>query len=450
MEVTLSNGSRVRCDDRPFSSGAEGELYFSSDRAYVIKLYFEQDPHRRNTIENIVGKYNLVKDDAARTAYFGWPDGIVVSPKLGIRMPTVKDCKPLDNYVRQAFWKNLPPVERGSWQNRLSITFRMARILRWMHNRGLCHSDLSPKNFLVNVKNGQTTLIDCDGLVVPGIQPPSVLGTPQCMAPEIVTGKATPSVNSDKHALAVLIYWAFFLRHPLQGPKIHDKDPEKDEQLAYGARALYIEHPTDRSNRPDRLPFTSALLTPLVQKLFNNVFIDGLQNPAKRPSAAQWEAALLRMADRIVACQNPACAMKAFAAPDTHGFKCPWCGVPYRSASGLPVLTLYRPGSVRGSYTSDDWSIVGYQGRPICIHHVDTQKSPDPAAPPVICARFDCDNKGQWYLFNESLDDMRALEASGSAIVKRGTRVALTPGMRILLGPEEKCRLAYVQMLRTA
>jgi len=91
------------------------------------------------------------------------------------------------------FWQVFLLLNRGSWQARLSISFRMSRILRWMHQRGLCHSDLSPKNFLVNVKNAQTTLIDCDGLVVPGIQPPSVLGTPQCMAPEIVMGKSTPS-----------------------------------------------------------------------------------------------------------------------------------------------------------------------------------------------------------------------------------------------------------------
>jgi DNA-binding helix-hairpin-helix protein with protein kinase domain len=447
MEIVMSDGTHLRCDDQPFNQGAEGECYWSEGKSSVIKLYFQQDAHRRTTVENIVGKFNLVKDDASRASYFGWPNGIVVLPRLGIRMPTVRDCKPLEHYVRQAFWKILPPSEQGSWQVRVTINYRMAKIIRWMHMRGLCHSDLSPKNFLVNIKNRQTTLIDCDGLVVPGIQPPGVYGTPQCMAPEIVMGKSMPSVNTDKHALAVLIYWTFLLRHPLQGPKTHDRDPEKDEQLAYGSKALYIEHPTDHSNRPDRLPFTSSLLTPLIQKLFSRAFIDGLFNPARRPSAAEWEAALLRMADRLLPCQNPSCAMKAFIVPDMHHFKCPWCGTPYKNPAGVPILTLYRPGSIHGSYASDEWSIVGYQNRSLFLYHVDTQKSPDAGATPQAVAHFEVSKSGKWSLVNDGMDDSYILETGGKAPLKRGGGVELSPGMKILMGREDKCRLAYFQLL---
>jgi DNA-binding helix-hairpin-helix protein with protein kinase domain len=447
MEVVLSDGTRIRCEDSPFNAGAEGELYWGEGKNYVIKLYFAKDQNRHNTIQNIVTRYNLVKDDPARASYFGWPDGIVVNPRLGIRMPTVKDCKPLDHYVRPAFWKTLPPVERGTWNMRLSIGFRMSRIIRWMHQRGLCHSDLSPKNFLVNIRTAQTTLIDCDGLVVPGIQPPSVLGTPQCMAPEIVSGKGTPKVDTDKHALAVLLYWTFLLRHPLQGPKVHDNDPERDEQLAYGERALFIENPKDRSNRPPKLPFTSEMFTPLVNKLFQKAFIDGLHNPIKRPSAAEWEAALIRMADRIIPCQNPACEMKAYVVPDTNNFKCPWCGIPYKHPSGMPIFRLRRPGSIRGTYSNDDWSIAIYAKRPLFLHHVESVRSPDPGVPPVMVAHFDLDNRGQWYLVNDGLDDLRAFEPGTSALVKRGASIKLAPSYTFALGHEETCRHAEVQMI---
>lgn len=451
MEVLLSDGTKMRCDDRSFKQGGEGEVYFSEGKTHVIKLYIHQDPHRRATLENIVNKYNLVKDDPERAQYFGWPDAIVTSPRLGIRMPMVKGCRPLDEYVRFKFWKLcLPASERGSWQTRLSITFRMARILRWMHGRGLCHSDLSPKNFLVNVKTAQTTLIDCDGLVVPGVQPPGVLGTPQCMAPEIVMGKATPSVNTDKHALAVLIYWTFLFSHPLLGPKIHAQDPEIDENLAYGANALYIEHPTDHSNRPKVLPPTSDILTPLIKRLFNRAFIEGLKDPFKRPSAADWESALQRMADRIVPCQNSSCEMHAFVVPDKHQFKCPWCGTPYRSSAGMPIITLYRPGNIKGSYAPDDWSIAVYPKRPIFAYHSDSQKGPEQGAQPAMIAHFELDNKGKWYLQNDGIDDMRVLVDGGSSLIKRNTNVEITRGMKILLGGDEKHRLAFVQMLTTS
>lgn len=457
MEITLNDGTKLRCDDRPFSSGAEGEVYFSEGKTHVIKLYFpdpktgKPDPHRRTTIDNILTRFNLVKDDPSRAAYFGWPDSIVTSPNLGIRMPMVKDTKPLETYVRPKFWKSLPASERGSWQTRLSIAFRMARIMRWMHMRGLCHSDLSLKNFLVNIKTGQTTLIDCDGLVVPGIQPPSVFGTHMFMAPEIEAGKAMPSVNTDKHALAVLIYETLLLRHPLEGPKTYSQDAEKDEQMAYGDRALYIENPKDQSNRPAKLPFTSDMFTPLVKGLFNKAFIDGLHNPVKRPSAAEWESALQRMADRIIPCQNPSCDMKAFIVPDTPQFKCPWCGTPYRSPGGvIPIALLYRPGNVKGSFVSDNWSIAAYQNRPIFLYHADSQNSLDHNAPPTPIAHFEADGKGKWYLKNDGIEDLRVFDGSISSPVKRGSSIEISSEMKIMLGQSEKSRFVYVQMLKTS
>lgn len=453
MDVTLADGTRVQCEDSPFNQGAEGALYWSKDKSHVVKLYLRPEPHRRPTIENILGRFNLVKEDAARRPFFGWPDALVVarngSPALGIRMPTVKDARPLEHYVRVAFWQKLPAAEQGTWHTRVSVAFRMARILRWMHNRGLCHSDLSPKNFLVNIKTGQTSLIDCDGLVVPGLQPPSVLGTPQCMAPEIVMGKATPTLNTDKHALAVLIYWTFFLRHPLQGPKTHHADPEEDERLAYGEKALFIEHPTDTSNRPDRLPFTSAMVTPLVRSLFHKAFIEGLRNPAKRPLAGDWEAALVRLADRVVPCSNPKCPMKSYVAPEAHGFKCPWCATPFRSpGGGIPVLRLYHAGQQRGTYKEDHWTVLGIHR--IARHHADRRRSPDPGVAPEVVGHFDVDSKGKWYLVNDALDDARIVEPSGSVPFQRGTKVPVAAGMKIVMGRDEHLRAGFVEMIQTA
>jgi DNA-binding helix-hairpin-helix protein with protein kinase domain len=459
MEVTLTNGTKVRCEDKPFNQGAEGEIYWAEGKTHVIKLYFGADPltqqRRQQTIHNIIDKFNLVKEDPSRQAFFGWPDAMVTTviagqQRLGIRMPAVKDALPLERYVRAKFWQTLPPTERGSWHTRVSIAYRMARIMRWMHLRGLCHSDLSPKNFLVNINSGQTTLIDCDGLVVPGVQPPGVLGTPQMMAPELVMGKTLPTVNSDKHALAVLIYWTFLLRHPLQGPKTHDPDPEKDEQLAYGAKALYIEHPTDHSNQPGRLPFTSALLTPAVRSLFNKAFVLGLHDPLKRPSAAEWEAALVRLADQLVPCANPACPMKAFVVLDTHGIKCPWCATPVNYARELPLLLLYRTGMKKGSYVSDDWQIAGYPNRRLSLHHADTNKQPAPGVPAPAVAHFEMDSVGRWVLVNDELDDAHVLETVGASPLKRGSRVELKPGLRILMGRTDNYRVGYVRMVRTA
>jgi hypothetical protein len=56
---------------------------------------------------------------------------------------------------------------------------------------------------------------------------------------------------------------------------------------------------------------------------------------------------------------------------------------------------------------------------------------------------------GKWYLKNDGLDDATILETSGATPFKRGTSLELQPGMRILFGREEHCRVAFFQMLQT-
>ena len=97
-----------------------------------------------------------------------------------------------------------------------------------MHAAGLAHSDLSYKNILVDPVSGSASVIDVDGLVVPGKYPPDVVGTPDFIAPEVVRtshlskdnpDRYLPSIATDKHALAVLIYMYLLYRHPLRGGK---------------------------------------------------------------------------------------------------------------------------------------------------------------------------------------------------------------------------------------
>ncbi|HDZ2673667.1 TPA: kinase, partial [Klebsiella pneumoniae] len=123
--------------------------------------------------------------------------------------------------------------------------------------------------------------------------------------------RVLPSIATDRHALSVLIYMYLLFRHPLRGGKIHDIDDEvRDEALSMGERALFIEHPTDRSNTvkvnqvssfslpwadPQKIPYT--IMGPYLKPLFDRAFIDGLHDPSKRPTADEWESALVKTVD---------------------------------------------------------------------------------------------------------------------------------------------------------
>src|SRR5207245_1552542 len=106
------------------------------------------------------------------------------------------------------------------------------------HAAGLAHSDLSYNNVLVDPAGGHISIIDIDGLVVPGRFPPDVVGTPDFIAPEVVAtsrlpkndpGRKLPSIPTDRHALSVLLYMYLLCRHPLRGRKVHHADPTRDE-----------------------------------------------------------------------------------------------------------------------------------------------------------------------------------------------------------------------------
>ncbi|MEZ9938312.1 lipopolysaccharide kinase InaA family protein, partial [Vibrio breoganii] len=135
-------------------------------------------------------------------------------------------------------FKFLAEPERGNWLNYIQVSLKIARAVRRMHAAGLAHSDLSYKNILIDPTSGNACIIDIDGLVVPGKYPPDVVGTPDFIAPEVLATshldktdnkRFLPSMHTDRHALAVLIYQYLLLRHPLRGDKIHSDDPAEDE-----------------------------------------------------------------------------------------------------------------------------------------------------------------------------------------------------------------------------
>lgn len=329
VTVRLTDGRVLQIEDEPVGTGAEKRVFLTRDRQYAVGFYYGQLSDRRERVDRltrILTNYNptLATNGAYWSPYFCWPIGMVdganaipqefarrhqlVWPALAVVTPTYKpNFYFIDRFgqrqEKEVRWfsggkasKFVPQQEVGTLLTRLQIGVRLARSVRRLHMAGLAHADLSNKNVLVDPKGGDACIIDIDSLVVPGIAPPSVLGTPGYIAPEVLASKAQPSIATDKHALAVLLYELLLQRHPLQGKRVNStRSAEEDEQLSMGARALFVEHPTDRRNPPIvpiQVPFTR--LGPYLARCFQCTFVDGLHAPDKRADAAEWELALYR------------------------------------------------------------------------------------------------------------------------------------------------------------
>ena len=371
-------------------------------------------------------------------------------------------------------FRNLSEKEIGNWHSFFDVCLLLARGVRRMHNAGLAHSDLSYKNVLIDPVTPSAAIIDIDGLVVPGKYPPDVIGTPDFIAPEVYEtmslpkndpNRKLPCQNTDKHALAVLIYMYLLYRHPLRGRQICDiDDPQKDEQLSMGAKAVFIEDPTNKVNRYDvnwvhdnypkskwpyllpwmdlnKLPYT--ILGPYLKTLFDRAFVQGLHNPGARPAAFEWEDAIIQTMDLMIPCQNPSCKQKWFVFDNSASKpKCPFCGASYDIP--LPVLNLYNKAGT--SYKPMGMRVMVYNGTRLYQWHSNphiarNEKLTDEQKKSLACFQF---HKGKWYLRNERAAGMMDLKTKKP--IPAGSIIELQDGVQIRLD-DETSRMIYVQMV---
>lgn len=486
ITLTASDGATVEFLDEIKAQGGVKDVYFSTDKTYVVAFYRTPlNANDKERVRNIVGVYKdrIFTHDAVGDYWknlFPWPTSMVEWKGLtGIVMPFYDkhfffNGGPFDGKEKEGKWfasaklrnRFLPADQKGDWLTHLHMCIRIARAVRRLHAAGLAHSDLSYKNVLVDPITGSACVIDCDSLVVPGKFPPEVVGTPDFIAPEVMATRALkvddpnkklPSINTDRHALAVLIYMYLLYRHPLRGGKVHDIDPQKDENMAMGEKALFIEHPTDKSNRvklkdldksqlpqgdPQKMPYT--ICGPYLKKLFDRAFIDGLHNPSARPSAAEWEDALVKTTDLVQPCANPKCEGHWYVFDNTVRPRCPFCGTEYKGQ--LPILNFYYAPS-HGKYISENYRLMVYDKQTLYRWHSNNlvsanEKTSSDDKRPVGDFHF---HNGQWILINRRLPDMR--DVTEGKDIPVGGYVPLTDGRQILLDKSQGGRLVIVQLV---
>lgn len=485
VTVEAVDHSIVAFVDEVIGSGAMKDVYFSPDKSYVVGFFRQPlDVNAKDRLAHITGVYresifNQIGGSLWQNL-FCWPTKMVEwNGKTGIVCPTYqpyfffsegkfKGKEKEGKWFASAKLRNrfLTPQEKGTWLSHFHLCIQIARAVRRLHAAGLAHSDLSYKNVLVDPETGKAAIIDIDGLVVPGKYPPDVVGTPDFIAPEVLETRALsvgdpkkflPSIHTDRHALAVLIYMYLLYRHPLRGGKVHDLDPAKDEELTMGKEALFIEHPRDSSNRPkldqlspaelpqgdtDKLPY--SICGSYLKKLFDRAFIDGLHNPGLRPSAADWEAALIKTTDLMQPCQNPKCQAHWFVFDNTTRPRCPFCGTGYHGQ--LPVLNLYYSPK-KGTFKPENYRLMVYDKQSLYMWHVNrfiipNERIRDEDKKPVGDFHF---FHGKWILINRKLSSLYDKDTEKK--IEIGEYVELTEGKRILLSAEDGGRLIVVQLV---
>ena len=490
----ITNGRTYQYVDtgEPMRGGMK-DVYFSPDKSYVVAFYRDiQDYNAKERLIKIVTQYydSFFKREGGEyyKDLYSWPTDVVEqNRRLGIVVPTYnknfffqkgyaandlirgkeKEGKwfASPKFRNKQFPLRLDDSELGNWLSYFQIGVNIARGVKRLHAAGLAHSDLSYKNVLVDPISRSAAIIDIDGLVVPGLFPPDVIGTADFIAPEVLATKhldindpnrKLPSRLTDLHALAVMIYMYLLYRHPLKGGKIHDLDTEKDDLLAMGEKALFIEHPTDTSNRPrtnqlnpkelpwadvTKVPYT--ITGPYLKTLFERAFIEGLHQPMQRPTANEWEEALLKTTDLMQPCNGPSCGQKWYVFDNSSRPRCPFCGTPHQGT--LPVLDLYFQFK-EGVWRPENHRLMVYNNQYLFQWHANrnvirNEKLSQEQKVPVGYFTF---HQGRWVLVNQKLNTLKDITEDKE--IPLGEMVELTDGKKLLLSKEEGGRIVVITM----
>jgi len=461
VRLKTHNGQDVAFVDEVKGQGGMKDVYFSPNKDYVVAFFRDrQDPVAKERLIQITDTYRDRIYNQEGGAYwkdlYCWPTAVVEHEgRLGVVAPFYSqnfffavgsrngDSLGIKGKEKEGKWfasarnRNtfIDPRELGDWSTHLRICLMIARSVRRLHAAGLAHSDLSYKNVLVDPSRGGACVIDIDGLVVPGRIPPQVAGTPDFIDPLVMMTqklpladpkRVLPSIRTDQHALAVLIYMYLLYRHPLRGPKVHDQDPQRDEELTMGERALWIEHPSDTSNRirpqdlrPAQLPWgdpdkiSYKVTGPYLAPLFERAFITGLHTPAQRPTADEWEFALVKTVDLLQPCSNTSCEQKWYVFDNTTSPRCPFCGTPYHGS--LPVLNLYSSHK-EGSYRPDNHRLMVYSNQSLFAWHMFKNVAPNEKLPEGRRKRlgYFVLHNGKWWLKNEAMPKFMGCDSEGA------------------------------------
>ena len=485
LTAVLESGETIEyIFDANAPRGGMKHTFFTPDRKYVVQFFNNpRDAHNiamQDRIRTIVGIYNPTRSEADGGALgntektadyfrnrFCWPVGIVKSPEFGIVCPTypqnfffgdgastVLNLKGKDKKSNWFTGRNrrfLDSAELGDFRTMLKAATSLVRGIRRMHQAGLAHSDLSYNNVLIDPKSGSAVIIDIDSLVVPNKYAPEVCGTTGYIAPEVLATleynyddgrRALPCVQTDLHALPVLIYEYLFLRHPLIGPKIYSTESaEKDDFLAMGPMATFIENPKDTSNRPPDLNVTIQSLSRGLESLFIRAFVDGLHNPSERPTAMEWERELLRAWDRLTPCANPRCEKKWFILRDESNPVCPFC----KTRAADKIIRLGFKSEMRGKkgVFREKSEVIVYNNIPLFDWHVLANVHNDEKASTDMRA-YVCRYNGMWLLVNNGIEGMTS---PTGRLVPKGSAVELKDGTVFRMTNRENGLLCEVQII---
>ena len=330
----MSVSQRAAAEPGRLGAGGEAEVFEVPGRpGLAFKRYRRPTAERTAKLRVMLAHPPAV--DRAKGA-IAWPVEIVSGSggeAIGFLMPRVDLASyvPLFRVYNPASRHRLAPGI--SWRFLLRTARNMATVVQAVHEAGCVVGDLNESNLLVDSR-ALVALVDCDSMQVPDPESGQLhhcpVGKPEYTAPELhradlATRPRTQA--SDSFAIAVLVFQLLLEGvHPFSG--IWHGRGEPPDIATRIARRRFPYRRTVLSLAPPPVSLDPRVLPQPLRRLIRRTFTIGMLLPSRRPTAAEWAAALERAEHRLTGC--PRSPHHEYAA---HLRDCPWC---VRIDRGLP------------------------------------------------------------------------------------------------------------------
>lgn len=396
MNVYTPSGKAIALDAKPLASGGEGAVYniLGYPKKVVKKYHTSANPkaheEKIRTMVDISRGTSFQRSKLAEV--IAWPLSPVCDAGhafIGFGMNKIDAKNELNDLYIYPPQKN----SKVTVANKLECAINLCDIVARLHAENLCFGDGNPVNLRIDdnfkvyfldadsfhfVRNGK--LYKCE-VCAPGYVAPELIRKCKGTTYAAYSGE-TFNKNTDNFSLAVHIFRLLFNgAHPyicqrqlkLAGSAPAPKSTDKRVECGETPFFKVIPNYTTPNYAPD-----IKSIPPYVHSLFARAFVAGHSDPNKRPTAAEWKAALQRMQGEMKRCtQN-----------HTHDYwignaRCPYCeadkryaekmkasiggaaavgGTRPRVAPPAPAVTFTPPAAAAPAYVSGNKKTRGYSG----------------------------------------------------------------------------------------
>lgn len=406
----MTNGLQAKVV-KELGRGGQGIVYLVevNGQSMALKWYFNDMGtwFYRNLEENV--------SKGSPSEAFLWPTYITTKQKGSYGY--VMKLRPQGYYEFGQYL--LARVRFKSFEAMVNAAMKICEGFKALHLSGLSYQDLNDGNFFIHPETGDVLICDNDNVAPEGVSS-GILGKARYMAPEVVTGRAMPSKQTDRYSLSVVLFLLFYANHPLEGARVLACPcmTEKYEKQFYGSEPIFIYDKEHDNNRPVRGVHNNVLrrwnaFPALLRDTFTQEFsTECLNDPSKRKLERQWQSVIQQLRDMLVVC--PACKDETFV-EDSNAPKCMCCGKSFPIAGVVQI---------------NDRNVLLTSGTKV---YVDMDNKPDIQVVSVSDDRYPVQLKNittnNWVVETPS-GKLRTIEPNMTMPVKAGLKVNLTGAIK--------------------